>query len=64
MVCPKCKVSTMIRRRGNMVVRICRNKRCKNYDKIVTVLEVAPPPPSEEEVEASEEVKVNSEEVM
>ena len=62
MQCPVCKISTLIRRRGDAVVSVCRNKRCKNYDHTVTVIEVAPPPPSEEEVEASEEVKVNSEE--
>ena len=62
MVCPKCKVSTLVRCRGNAEVTICRNKRCKNFNNTVTVLRVLPQPPSEEEIEASEEANVNSEE--
>lgn len=54
MVCPKCKVSTMIRRRGNMVVRICRNPRCKNYDKAITVLEVLSPETAHESLSEEE----------
>ena len=44
MVCPKCKVSTLVRRRGNAEVTVCRNKRCKNFNNTVTVLRVIPTP--------------------
>lgn len=56
MQCPVCKISTLIRTRGDAVVTVCRNKRCKNYNKMVTVLEKASSP-SEAPAETSEETK-------
>lgn len=44
MQCPKCKASTLLRVRNGATVSVCRNPRCKNYNKTVTVIEQAPKP--------------------
>ena len=42
MVCPVCKISTLIRERDGRVVRICRNPRCRNHNKVIKVIRTLP----------------------